>query len=726
MFEFKTKLEPFGRGFVNCESENKAVKISAGLINCAKELPLNIDLNNGMPEFNISSQAFSFSFGNSVTCNSGLLNEIIDKTPEEKDELLLIKEKMWPYLKHETELWDCFTKRQSEHEKAMDIWAGYWMGHCVPKYADIAIHGTDGYRAKVEKYRKINPGKDDFYDSINLLMDAIDIFGERFYHLADEMLKTETEEKHIEILETIKHTFSHAPKKPCKDFAEAVIVFFMMFQIDGCDSPGHFDQYMYDFWKVTDQTQAKKYLRYLWDAFFKLGNIMNLCISGSDENWNDISNDLTYAILEVTAETAYNTPNLTMRCHRNTPDKLLQAAHKSIGTGCGLPVLYNDEAVCPALESLGIPSADAHRYVMNGCNQIDIQGKSHMGLEDGEVCLAKSIEYTLFNGYSPYMKKELALKTGDPTEFKTYDEFYAAVIKQIDYLIDTATSKSNSAQKLFAKEAPNPFRSAFIEGCIEKGLDYKQGGPLYGHGQILAEAIAETVDSLAVIKKYVYEEKRFTMAELVDALSKDFEGYEDLYHFLKNNDLKFGNDIDYVDEIAKGVVDHYNSYLKTIPTYRGGYFTGGCSPFNRSARYAKTIGALPNGKKKDDYVIGDSIGCTPGKDVNGPTALMNSCLKFDHTLPASGFILNLKFDKEMFNTDAGKDGFAAICRSYFGQKGQQLTITVVSLEDLLDAKVNPQNHQNLIVRIGGYSARFIDLTPELQDNVIARTSHTTM
>lgn len=726
MYEFKTKLEPFGRGFVNCESESKAVKIGAGLINCAKELPLNIDLQRGVCEFTVWDQAINFTFSHSVSCNSSLLNKIISENPEDAEELMLIKEKAWPYLKHETCLWDCFTQQQKEHESAKDLWAGYWMGHCVPKYADIAIHGTDGYRAKIEKYRKLNPGKDDFYDSLMMLLEAIDIFGERFYNLAEDKLKTETDETHIEMLNNIKRTFSHAPKQPCKDFVEAVIMFVMMFRVEGGDAPGHFDQYMYDFWKVTDEKEAKKYLGYLWDYFLKLGGTMNLCISGSDENWNDISNDLTYAILEVTAEKAYRTPNLTMRCHRNTPDKLLRAAHKSIATGCGLPVIYNDEAVCPALESLGIPSDDAHRYVMNGCNQIDIQGKSHMGLEDGEVFLAKAVEYTLFNGYSPYKQKDLSIKTGDPTEFKTYDEFYAAVIKQLDYLTDTVTAKSNAAQELFAKEAPNPFRSAFIEGCIEKGLEYKNGGPLYGHGQILAQGIAETADALAVIKKYVYEEKRFTMAELIDALSKDFEGYEELNHFLRNCELKFGNDIDYVDEIAKGVVDHFNTYLRTIPTYRGGYFTGGCSPFNRTANYAKTLGAFPNGKRKDEYIIADSIGSTPGKDINGPTALMNSCLKFDHTLPASGFILNLKFDKQMFNSEAGADGFIALCRSYFGQKGQQLSITVVSLEDLLDAKVNPQNHKDLIVRIGGYSARFIDLSPELQDNVIARTSHITM
>lgn len=190
-----------------------------------------------------------------------------------------------------------------------------------------------------------------------------------------------------------------APQKPCHDFVQASIVFVWIFSFDGIELPGYFDQYMYDFWKVTEPAIRREYLEAVWQ-FFHNTRSWNLCIGGSDENWNDLSNDLTYEILDVTAKYKYQTPNLTMRCHRNTPEKLLRAAYKAIATGCGMPTLYNDEVVCPALESLGIPPCDSHLYVMNGCNQIDIQGKSHMGLEDGEVLIAKAVEFVLFNGLS--------------------------------------------------------------------------------------------------------------------------------------------------------------------------------------------------------------------------------------------------------------------------------------------------------------------------------------
>jgi len=477
---------------------------------------------------------------------------------------------------------------------------------------------------------------------------------------------------------------------------------------------------MYDFWKVTDSDTRLKYLDSIWEYFHDT-RAWNLCISGSDENWNDLTNDLSYAILNIVKEKKYQAPNLTMRCHRNTPAKLYEAAYETLATGCGLPGLYNDEVVVPALENLGIPSCDAHMYVMNGCNQIDIQGKSHMGLEDGQFAIAKAVEFALHNGRSNRTGAELGLKTGDPTEFKTFDEFYAAVLRQVDNMIDILADIANTAQEAHSKYLPGPLRSVLIDGCLEKGLEYKNGGPLYGHGQILVQAFAETADSLANIKKYIYEDKKYTMAELVDALEKDFEGYDEMYHTLKNSELKFGNDIEYVDSIGADIMDHINNYLTTIKTFRGGYYSGGCSPFVGAPEFGASLGALPNGLKKKEVLIADSIGATPGCDVNGPTALLNSCLKFNHALPGSGFILNLKFDRSIFNSETGKNAFISLWKNYFSRRGQMITATVVSAEELLDAQANPDAHRDLIVRVGGYCDYFVNISKDLQDNVIART-----
>ena len=719
MYKFTTNLEPFARGFLSCQSEDKGVKTAAGILQAAKDAPLNIDLELGLVSGSIMG-ATGFYFGNGVFMKDTEIDKLIAENPKDSADLLYIKENLSPFLDHSRS--DKFySEAQKLALKDGCAWGGGWMGHAVPNYADICKYGTVHFREKCLKYREQNPQSKALYDAIELIIEAIETLSKRYFEIADKLLSTEKDKEQAEKLQIIKATFARSLKEPCKDFAQASVAFVMLFSLENTDSPGHFDQYMYDFWKVTESSLRRRYLNSVWQ-FFKNTRTWNLCISGSDENWNDLSNDLTYEILDLVKTYKYETPNLTMRCHRNTPEKLMKAAFEAIRSGTGRPALYNDEAVCPALERLGIPPCDSHRYVMNGCNQIDIQGKSHMGLEDGEVVIAKALEYTLHNGVSAYTGKEIGLKTGDPCAFENFDEFYSAFLTQLDHITDIATGLSNTMQKVFAKESPNPYRSMLIEGCMEKGLDYKNKGPLYGHGQILAEAIADTADSLAVIKKYVYEEKRFTMAELIKALDNNFEGFEEMRAFVKNCPLKFGNDIDYVDDIAADFVDHFNKRLLTISTFRGGFYSGGCSPFVRAPEHASRLGALPNGCKKEELIIADSIGATPGCDKNGPTALMNSCLKFDHTLPGSGFILNLKFNKSVFSSPKGQEVFLSLCKRYFENKGQMLTFTVVSQEDLLDAKIHPENHGDLIVRVGGYSDRFVALSEDLQDNVIARTT----
>ncbi len=725
MREFKTKLEPFGRGWVNCESNDRELRAASGYLLWAKETKnLTIDADLGLCLIYMTDATGCTNY-NPVYCDAGAIDRLVQNNPEDAEDLLYIKEQMLPALKHQ-DLWKYgFTQEQRLLSSDGYVWGGTWVGHSNPKYADFALVGTESYRRKVEACRTANPGHDSFYDAMLMTLDAVDVIGARFGELARKMLAEDTlTDAQRARVQRIADTFEHAPKQPCRDFCEGVAMFSMIFSLDGpgVDSPGYFDQYMYELWKVTDPTVRREYLENLWQ-FFHQRRVWNLCIAGSDEHWNDRSNDLTYAILDVTAKYAYNTPNLTMRVHRNTPEKLMRAAYRAIASGCGMPTLYNDEAVCPALERLGIPPCDSHLYVMNGCNQIDIMGKSHMGLEDGEVLLAKAVEFVMSGGISVKSGRPFGLCTGDPVEFRDYNEFYEAVLRQLDYMTDVATGMANKAQGVFRQTAACPLRCLLIEGCVEKAQDYKDGGPLYGHGQILAEGIADAVNSLAVVKKYVYEDKLFTMKELCDAVAANFEGYDEIYQTVTHSDLKFGNDNEYVDAIARDLVDHFNRHLLTIRTVRGGWYGGGCSPFNRAAHYGSVLGALPDGHKKFEPLIADSIGAVPGSDVNGPTALLNSVLSFDHTLPTSGFILNIKFDKDLFRTQAGEESFLALSKSYFDRRGQQLSVSVVSEEELKDAQIHPDAHRDLIVRVGGYSDYFVSLSKDLQDNIIARTSY---
>ena len=343
-----------------------------------------------------------------------------------------------------------------------------------------------------------------------------------------------------------------------------------------------------------------------------------------------------------------------------------------------------------------------------------------MGLEDGEVLFTKCLEFALHNGVNAMNGEKISIETGDPKTFTTYERFERAFMDQLEFVTYNSCSSANTYQHFRGVFQPHPLRSCLIEGCLEKGRDYRNGGPLYNHGQILAEGIADTGDSLYAIKKLIYDEKKYTMAELIDALNANFEGYEQLHHDFKNCE-KFGNDIEEVDKITARALNRFFTVLKRNNTYRGGVFTGGCSTFNRAAGYGKRTAALPNGKLKGEPLLADSIAATPGRDTKGPTAQIKSVLKYNHTDACSGFVFQNKFEKKMFTSEKGKASFIALAKAFFAGGGQQYTVTVVSPEDLIDAKKHPENHRNLIVRVGGYSDYFTNLSDELQDNVIKRT-----
>ena len=724
MYNFRITDEPYAVGYLSVDTDSKHIRVGNAFVSMAKHLNLTICPETFLPYTNATTtkknpMAVGHQYANGMFLNGYMLLDKA-KDPELGADYQYIYDTMGS-LVIGVPMSCAWTQTERDAMGTNAAYGGTWGGHGVPNIIDFAVYGTDGLRDKINRYKEMNMDVADFYDGLLLFLDAMDILGKRYGELASELAKTAEGDARRKY-ERMAKTFSYCPKAPAKTFADAVLVYTMIYILDGIDSPGHFDWYMIDFWNKSDYAESREALEDIWVLFHNTRS-WNLCIGGSDENWNDKTNALTYEILDVARKFKFNTPNITMRCHRNTPEELLRAAAETIATGIGMPALYNDEAVCPALERLGICPADSHEYVMNGCNQIDIQGKSQMGLEDGEVNLGMAVELAFTNGVTRKEGKDIGAKTGDVSEFDTFEKFYDAVKTQIRHLCDIACGMSNKGQRLFAKHTVHLMRSITVKGCIEKGRDYKNGGPLYGHGQILGEGLPDAIDSVAAVKKYVYEDKLFTITELRDALAANFEGYDGIYKILRESKLRFGNDMDYVDEIAKDLVDYYNSYLLTKPTVRGGFFGGGCSPYTRAAEHGEAVGALPNGKREEEYLFGDSIGATPGYDVNGPTALLKSCLKFDHTLPTSGFILNIKFDRKLFGTEKGIEGFLSLYRAYFGNKAQQLSVTVVSREDLLDAVENPDAHRDLIVRVGGFSDYFVNLGRELQENVIARTDY---
>ena len=711
-------IDPLLYGYFLDEKLENGERVGLALYNAAKYIDIKFS-SRLLPETKFETKYASSSYTpcDGLRFDDENIKKIADDFPEYKeilyryiDELNIFRDKAKLFLSDSTE----------KLNRSGAEWGGGWGGHSNPDYGRIINCGTEYLRSVIDNNKGNNPDSDWFYRSCSYALDALDIFGDRYREAALENAGTCENDDDKNFFLRMAKAFEIVPRKAAYDFMSAMCSFMLVFALDGSDSPGRFDQYMYpSYLKTESKEEIIDLLDRLWDYFYDHRS-WNLCISGSDEKWNDESNELTYDILAMARKKGYNTPNLTCRVHRNTPDRLWNEITETLAVGTGLPALYNDDVVCKALEKIGITSEDSHDYCMNGCNQIDILGKSHMGLEDGEVVFTKCLEFALHNGVDAMTGELVSIKTGDLETFDSYERLERAFMDQLEFVTYNSCSSANSWQHLRAVYEPHPLRSCLIEGCLEKGKDYRNGGPIYNHGQILAEGIADTGDSLYAIKKLVYDEKRYTITQLLDALKNNFEGCEKLHYDFKNCE-KFGNDIEAVDEITARILNRFLTVLKRNNTHRGGVFTGGCSTFNRAAGYGQKTAALPNGKLKGEPLLADSIAATPGRDRNGPTAQIKSVLKFNHTDACSGFVFQNKFDKKLFNTEKGKASFIALAKAYFTGGGQQFTVTVISPEDLADAKVHPENHRSLIVRVGGYSDYFVNLSDELQNNVIERT-----
>ena len=713
-----SKIDPFLYGYFLDEGLEIGERVGLALLHASKNLEIKFS-RQLLPEtaFITESGSSGYSPSDGLWFSDENILKLSEEYPEHKETLHRYIQEI-NIFRSKSKMLNCETTDALNNSGAE--WGGGWGGHSNPDYGRIINFGTDRIRGIIQENRDKYPDETWFYNSCSYTLDALDTFGERYRESALRMAEKCKNDDDSAFYLRMARAFEAVPKKPAYDFMSAICSFMLVFALDGSDSPGRFDQYMYPAYKKTENKgEVIDLLNRLWD-YFHDHRSWNLCISGSDENWNDESNELTYEILAMVRKKGYNTPNLTCRVHKNTPDKLWNAIADTLAIGTGLPALYNDDAVCIALEKLGIPPQDSHDYCMNGCNQIDILGKSHMGLEDGEVIFTKCLEFALHNGVDAMSGEKISVETGDPTTFDTYERFERAFTDQLEFVTYNSCSSANRWQHMRGVFQPHPLRSCLIEGCLENGRDYRNGGPLYNHGQILAEGIADAGDSLYAVKKLIFDEKKYTMAELIDALNANFEGYEKLHHDFKNCE-KFGNDIKEVDEITARALNRFFTVLKRNRTYRGGVFTGGCSTFNRAAGYGMKTAALPNGKLKGEPLLADSIAATPGRDTNGPTAQIKSVLNYNHTDACSGFVFQNKFDKKLFNSDKGKASFIALAKAFFAGGGQQYTVTVVSPEDLIDAKEHPENHRNLIVRVGGYSDYFTKLPQELQDNVIERT-----
>ncbi len=586
-------------------------------------------------------------------------------------------------------------------------------------------------------------------EAMKIAANALIKFANRYANLAKEMASKENNKKRKEELLKIAEICSWVPAHAPRTFHEALQYYWFVHigvitELNGWDafSPGKLDKHLLPFYKKDieegrlTKDEAKELLECLWVKFHnhpappKVGvtaeesstytDFAQINIGGIKEDGTDNVSELSYLLLDVVEEMRLVQPNASIHVSKKNPDRFIKRALEIIKTGFGQPSVFNSDAVVMELLRQGKTLEDARCGGTSGCVESGAFGKENYTLT-GYFNIPKVLEITLFNGKDPLTGKQIGLKTGNFGDFKTFEEFMEAFKKQLKYFIDIKIEGNLIIERIYAKQMPAPFLSILIDDCIKKGKDYYNGGARYNSSYIQGVGTGTITDSLSAIKQTVFEEKRIGKKELIDMLSKNFEGYELKRQFLINKTHKYGNDDDYADSLMKEVFEEFFKNIDGRPTYKGGQFRINMLPTTVHVYFGSKIGATPDGRKAFEP-ISEGISPVQGMDRKGPTAVLKSAAKMDH-IKTGGTLLNLKFTPDLLKDEKGLNAVIKLIRTYFKLDGHHVQFNVVSADTLRDAKKHPEKYGDLIVRVAGYSDYFCHLNEKLQDEIIKRTEH---
>ncbi len=590
--------------------------------------------------------------------------------------------------------------------------------------------------------------KDEQLQGMDISCDAVIIFAERHADLAEKMAAEEKDETRkaelLKIADVCRWVPAHAPR----DFWEAVQMYWFVHlatitELNGWDamSPGHLDQHLAPFYAkgLADGTltrdQAKELLACL---FIKVNNtpappkvgvtakesgtyndFTNINLAGLKRDGTDGSNEVTYICLELFNELRLLQPQGNIQVSERTPDNVIRAAARVFRNGMGYPSVFNADMVIQEQMRVGKTLEDAREGGTSGCIETGCSGKEAYLLH-GYLNTPKLLEYALTNGVDMLTGKQVSIKTGELSDFKTFDDLYAAFEKQMAYVVDTKIGVDNYLRYQYATNMAATYLSCVIRDCIEKGKDYYNGGPRYNSDYIQCCGIGTITDSLSAIKKHVYDEGTYTLQELVDAMKANWEGHEAMRLTLWNKTPFFGNDDDYADDIMRRV---YDSLFKTIdgkhsilgPTYHLNMLSTTCHNY-----FGQKLAATPNGRFSG---MPESDGTSPshGADRHGPTAVVKSLGKMDQ-VKSGGTLLNQRFLPSVLAGEEGIEGVKNLIRAYFKLGGHHIQFNVVDEATLRDAQAHPDNYRGLLVRVAGYSDYFVDLDNYQQEEIIARNA----
>lgn len=668
------------------------------------------------------------------------------------------------------------------------------VGHVTVHYDWILAVGFKGIAAKAKKaLEEADFGDADyakrshFLNAVILSCEAAIIYAERYSDLARKMAKKETDAERKRELLQISENCANVPANGARSFWEACQAFWFVQQLLQIESSGHsispgrFDQYMYPYYKADLEKGAitREFAQELIDCIWVKLNDLNKCrdaasaegfagyslfqnliVGGQNAEGVDVTNDLSFMCISASMHVMLPQPSLSIRVWNGSPHDLLIHAATLTRTGVGLPAYYNDEVVIPSLMSRGLTLQDAREYNIIGCVEPQKAGKTEGWHDAAFFNMCRPLELVFSDGMEN--GELVGIHTGDVAQMTTFEEFYDAYKKQMNYAISLLVNADNAIDVAHAERCPLPFLSGMIEDCIGRGKTVQEGGAIYNFTGPQGFGIANMADSLYVIKKLVFEEKKLTLAQFREALAENYgkglpasktaevvaetvkelraagkqvspeeiaaavaqltkptDKYDKLLEMIEEVP-KFGNDIEEVDAFARDVAYTYTRPLETFKNPRGGMFQAGLYPVSANVPLGAQTGATPDGRLAGRPVA-DGVSPSAGKDVHGPTAAANSVSRLDHYIASNGTLFNQKFHPSALSGRAGLENFVALIRSYFDQKGSHMQFNVVSRETLLDAQKYPEKYKHLVVRVAGYSALFTTLSRSLQDDIINRT-----
>lgn len=632
--------------------------------------------------------------------------------------------------------------------------AGATPGHIIPDYKTALEEGLKGRVAYFEGLRSESDdvGQKDFLTALVICCEAVRDLSRRYARLARDLAEECGDaERRSELLE-IARICEKVPWEPPETFHEALQALWFIHMLVMTQesypgpglSPGRVDQYLYSYYEKDmregelTREAARELLECFWikpnyayDFIYRVGRTKGITsgygqlvtLGGHGPDGEDVSNELTWLMLEVIEEMNMLEPKPNVRLHSKTPSDLLQRVSGMIANAQGSPFLLNfDETSIKALRWEGLPEEDLWDYAPVGCLENTLQGNDRSGTVDVNVNLAKAIEMTLFNGKDLQTGDRIGPRTGDPRRFKSWDDFKDAFEKQLSSLLETFIDFYDFSDSIRAQYEPTPYLSALVRGCAESGRDVTNAGPEHNYVTVEGVAFATAADSLAAVKKLVFEDGSITMGELLDAVENNFEGHEKTRQMLLNKAPKYGNDDDYADSMARYLSRFWSEEVFKHSTPSGRRYRAGYLSWNYWIAYAPLTAATPDGRRRGTF-LSNGVCPVDGSDRKGPTAVALSVSKIGLESVPNGDSHTISFSPSMLRDREQVDKLCSYLRAYGEKGGSAIQINVLDPETLKNAQKNPDDYQNLLVRVTGYNAYFVMLGKEIQDEIIARESH---